>query len=100
MLTVKLSRQVRHGAQAPAPMEPGDVGRFSTRIIEAESVDVHYIRPGEVIEVAGGVGDRSFAFNIIRRGAERPEGFADEVDFWHEAFIENSAGATTEVVRL
>ena len=100
MLTVKVTQQVRHGAQAPSPMDRDDVGRFSTRIIEAETVNIHYTRPGEVIEVAGGVGDKSFAFNIIRRGAARPEGFADEVEFWHEAFIENSAGATTEVVRF
>jgi hypothetical protein len=81
-------------------MEAGDVGRFSTQIIEAESVHIHHTRPGEVIEVAGGVGDKSFCFNVIRRGGARPEGFADETDFWHEVFVENSAGATTEVVRL
>jgi hypothetical protein len=100
MLTVKVSREVRHGAQAPHPKDIGDVGRFSMRIMETESVEIHHIRPGDVIEVAGGIGETAFCFNIIRRGAAEPEGFAEGERFWHEAFIENSAGATTEVVRL
>lgn len=29
----------------------------------------------------------------------RPEGWADNVDFWAVAYIENASGATTEVIR-
>ena len=78
----------------------GNGGRFSTKIVEAEEVDVHVLRPGELIEVAARCGDRTYAFYVADRHKPRPDGFADEVDFWFSAFIENSSGATTEVVRF
>ncbi len=101
MLTVKVTKQLRHAQWPPAPngvvsTAEEDIGRFSTRIVESEKVDVHVLRPGELFEVAGD----GFAFYISPRDKPRPEGFALEVEFWHEAFIENSSGATTKVVRF
>lgn len=94
MLTVKVMRR-----RSASPAE-SDVGLFSTKIIEAEEVDVHILRPGELTEVAARCGDRTFAFYIIPRDAKRPDGFADEVEFHYAAFIENAAGATTEIVKF
>lgn len=98
MLTVKVTKQVHHAVRSPDAVNTaeGDVGRWTTRIVESENVDIHILRPGELVEVAGD----GFAFYIAPRDKPRPQGFADEVDFWFEAFIENSAGATTEVVRF
>lgn len=91
MLTVKVTKQLQPDGDLPL--------RFSTKIVETEHVDIYTLRPGELYEVAGGTPPNSFAFLIAPRGT-RPEGFADEVDFWYQAFIENSAGATTEVVKF
>lgn len=91
MLTVKLMRH-----QTGADNQPIS-GGFSTRIIEASEVNVHILRPGELAEVSGTNGADSFAFYVAARG-KQPKGFAEGVEFWYKAFIENSAGATTEVV--
>jgi hypothetical protein len=99
MFTIKVTKRIRNvdlnGVEV-APM----IGRFSTRIVEAEQVDVHILRPGELTEVAWSRGDINGAFYVIPHDAERPQEFADEVEFWFEAFIENSTGATTEMVRF
>jgi hypothetical protein len=102
MLTVKVTKQVHHAVRAPGATvtDESDIGRVSTRVVETDHVDIHILRPGELYEVAGGHGENSFAFYIAPRDKPRPEGFADEVDFWFQAFIENSAGATTEIVRF
>lgn len=105
MLTVKVTKQIRHAQGPPAPTgvvstAEEDLGRFSTRIVESDHVDIHILRPGELYEVAGGKADDSFAFYVAPRDRPRPEGFAEEVDFWFEAFVENSAGATTHIVRF
>lgn len=101
MLTVKLTKPMLDETGKPS------TGRFSTKIIEAVEVDIHILRPGELYEVAGtGVhaadvsSNPSFAFYIANPEKERPSGFADCVDFWSSAYIENSAGKTTEVVRF
>lgn len=95
MLTVKVMKQATDPDGKPC------LGRFSTRIVEAREVDIHVLRPGDLMEVAGIRSDgESFAFYIADRNKTRPEGFADEVDFWYGAFVENSAGATTEAVRF
>ncbi len=100
MLTVKLMK----AATLPLGITPSDnstAGRFSTKIIEANEVDIHVLRPGELTEVAGIRDDgKSFAFYVADRNKKRPEGFADEVEFYFAAFIENSSGATTESVRF
>lgn len=96
MLTVKLMRALNREIEGESQS-----GRFTTKIIEAREVDVHILRPHELAEVAGIAGDGShFAFYIADRNKERPEGFADCVDFYFSAFIENSHGATTESVRF
>ena len=81
---------------------PGDTrgGLFSTKIIEAEEVNIHILRPLELTEVALLCGGKSYAFYVADRNKPRPEGFADEIDFYFSAFIENSSGATTESVRF
>ena len=93
MLTVKVTK---------SNAAPGDDrgGLFSTKIVEADEVDIHILRPGELIEVAARCGDRTFAFYIADRNKPKPNGFAAEIDFWFSAFIENASGATTEVVRI
>ena len=95
MLTVKVMKQMRDLGGAPIP------GKFSTRIVEASEVDIHMLRPGELYEVAANYpGSGVAAFYIADNAKPRPEGFADEVDFWYAAYIENSAGATTEVIKF
>jgi hypothetical protein len=107
MLTVKLMKlAVSLGTAQSTPsgapaVEIPVTGRFSTKIIEANEVDIHVLRPGELTEVAGLRDDgKSFAFYVADRNKPRPAGFADEVDFYFAAFIENSSGATTESVRF
>ena len=99
MLTVKVMKDGRINTEQDVAGR-GNEGRFSTKILEAEEVDVHVLRPGELVEVAARCGDRTYAFYVADRHKPRPDGFADEVDFWFSAFIENSSGATTEVVRF
>lgn len=86
----------------PAPMVAGTkITRFSTKIIEATEVDVHILRHGELYELhvtQPGGGDQ--AFYIANRDKPRPEGFADDISFYYEAYIENSAGKTIEAIRF
>lgn len=100
MLTVKFMKAPP--ASSPDVVQtPSMHGCFSTKILQATEVDIHVIHPGELYEVAGTRDDgKSFAFYIADRNKPRPEGFALEVDFWFSAYIENSAGATTEAVRF
>lgn len=96
MLTVKLMRVLNQ--EIP---DEASSGRFTTKIIEACEVDVHVLRPHELTEVSGICpGGGSFAFYVADRNKPRPDGFADCVDFYFSAFIENSHGATTESVRF
>ena len=96
MLTVKLMKDSNTGLQDLAGR--GDCGRFSTKIVEAEEVDIHVLRPGELVEVAGKCGDRSFAFYVADRYKPRPDGFSDEIDFWFSAFIEIGRASCRERV--
>ena len=109
MLTVKVTKTSRN--------TNGELmtGLFSTKIVEAVEVNIHILRPGPdnphspwLYEVSGvgklsgntDGGDNSFAFYVADQSKPRPEGFADCIDFWNSAYIENSAGKTTEVVRF
>lgn len=92
MLTVKLSRKNNITGDGDA--------KWTTKIVEATEVDVHQLRIGELAEVATTNGESSLAFYITDPGKPRPEGFADSVEFWQVAYIENSAGATTHIVRI
>jgi len=101
MLTVKVMRVLPE-----LPNIEGGTGyikpcRFSTKIVEADEVEIHTHRPGELYSVEGSCKDgSSFAFYISDSYKPKPEGFADEVVFWYAAYIENSNGATTEVVKF
>lgn len=90
MLTVKLMRRADHGEGK---------FQFSTKIIEAMEVDVHILRPGELLEIAihPHHGQDTRAFYI--KGIEDPTPDNIEADFYYEAYIENAAGRTTQVVR-
>ena len=94
MFTVKVTKR--------AVDEKGEriSGRFCTKMVEGSEVNVFVLRPGELQEVAGTGPSGCFAFYVANPQLGRPEGFADEVDFWDSAFIENSAGKTTETVRF
>jgi len=93
MLTVKVMKSVE------VPDEIPKTYRYSTKIVEAEEVNIHILRPGELYEVAGVLGGKSFVFYIADPTKPRPTDFADEVEFWYAAYVENSVGATVEVVR-
>lgn len=92
MLTVKLSRKNNITGDGEA--------KWTTKILEATEVDVHELRVGELKEVATVNGESNFAFFIADPAKPRPEGFADSVLFWQVAYIENSSGATTQIVRI
>jgi hypothetical protein len=104
MLTIKLLKRSRSDDGFPV-----QDGRFTTKIVEAIEVDIHVLRPGELYEISGtgaNGNNYSFAFYVANDGTntgelkKRPEGFANEVEFWSSAYIENAAGKTTEVVRF
>lgn len=103
MFTVKLMKAVKD-IELPNAPSPGPIGgpvyRFSTRLVEATEVIIHTLRAGELYEVATTNGDHSDAFYICDHVKGRPAGFADDVDFYYAAFIENAAGRTTDSVRF
>jgi hypothetical protein len=92
MLTVKLTR------------ETGGIGDATpvriTKILEADEVEITKLRYGEIYDVSGFYRDNEFSFYLADPEKSRPEGFAANIIFWEEAYIENSSGATTEVVRF
>ena len=91
MLTVKLMKATRYPGESDT--------RFSTKLVEATEVDIHILRPGELYEVSARNGELRSAYYIADPEKGRPKGFADEVDFYYAAYVENSSGATTEMVR-
>lgn len=97
MFTVKLmtARQDALGVQAPSTDLPAEV-RFSTKLVEATEVYIHWLRAGQLAEIA----TPTAAFYVADRNKGRPAGFADEIEFYYAAYIENSAGKTTEVVQF
>lgn len=65
------------------------------------TMDNSRFRPKKnAIEVATTSANKYGAFFVADTSKGRPEGFADEVDFWFEAYVENSAGKTTQSVRF
>jgi len=81
------------------------------RMVQADQVDIYPVGPAagtapepkdrtnDVREVATILGTRTDAFFVADTSKGRPPGFAQEVQFFDSAFIENDHGATTEVVR-
>lgn len=102
MFTVKLYRRLSHQTEN-GPKADGIVPVvFSTKIVHGIEVDVHWLRPNELAEVAvkhDREGHNS-AYYIADSGKPRPSGFADEVEFYYSAYIENAHGSTTESVRF
>ncbi len=100
MLTVKLYRKIPgENYDALKPLADQD-GLFTTKIIEASEVDIHVLRPRELFEVACYYDGSNFTFYIADRFKPKPSGFADEVEFYYAAFVENARGSTTEVVKF
>jgi len=100
MFTVKVMRSATNFTGEPC--KESDCGKFSTRIVEGVEVNIYVLRPGELKEVCvlGEKDGNSVAFLIADPSKPKPEGFAPEEEFWSAAFIENSTGATTEVVKV
>ncbi len=99
MFTVKLMRKQTDFSEGPC--KESEMGMFSTKIVEGVEVNIFVLRPRELKEVCV-LGERdgnSIAFLIADPSKPKPSGFAPEEDFWSIAFIENSVGATTEVVK-
>jgi hypothetical protein len=81
------------------------------RIVEAESVDIFpaglepgsdqkpRLRTSAVREISVTNGERRAAYYIANPNKPRPEGFNEEVELFDVAYIENSDGDTTEVIR-
>lgn len=73
--------------------------RFDTKILEAKEVEIYELRTNMLYEVAGTNADGvSFAEYIARLDEPRPDLLADSIELGYRAYIENSAGKTTEVV--
>lgn len=101
MFTVKLMKVRRDEVSPEGPSGPPVPCTFTTKLLEAGEVDIHTLRPGRLFSVEGMTPDgKSFAYYVADRNEPRPEGFAPEIDFYYAAFIENSAGATTEIVKF
>jgi len=104
MFTVKLYRRIADGHRGGDPQTDGSSRPivFSTKIVQGLEVDVHQLRPNELVEVAVRHDNEGHntAFYVAPSGRPRPEGFADEIEFYYAAYIENAHGATTEVVKF
>ena len=82
-----------------------------TKLVQAEEVNIYPAGPksgmapepqdrtNDVREIAIILGDRSDAFYVTYPSEPRPQGWAEETQFFDSAYIENDRGATTEVVR-
>lgn len=100
MLTVKLLLATpTHADNVAADNTPGRYV-WTTLIVEADEVKIHNLRNSDLFEVAGSCGARSFAYYVADREKPRPWGFADEIDFYYAAYVENASGKTVEAVRF
>lgn len=73
-----------------------------TMIVEAKCVRVNHHRPGEFASIdidADGSGIWRHFWNISKDG-EKVSGIDPDYPFAHEAYIENSAGKTTESIKF
>jgi hypothetical protein len=82
MLTVKLRHET--------------VGRL--RIVECESVSASTLSPDLTVLTTHFMGGLTQVFQIIKRNSARDAGEPDECHY-HVAFVENSKGATTQIIR-
>jgi hypothetical protein len=96
MLTVKLYRTIKG---RPLGEDSDFPAKRVIKIVETDEVDIYTLRPGELYEIAGtSHTGKSFAYYISDDRQPRPNGFADEIEFYYAAYVENSSGATTEAV--
>jgi hypothetical protein len=79
-----------------------------TVLIEAKTVGIYLVRPNVLVELSGttSTGEK-FCFYVQNPQYALPPGeknigigLPSDVEFWDEAYIENSSGATTEIVRF
>ena len=86
MLTVKFMRY-----------EP----RQAVRIVEGIEVSHIVVRPGELVKVRVKTeGDRpDVELFLAPRGAPVPPGVPESGEFYSVAYVENSSGATTQVIK-
>jgi hypothetical protein len=104
MFTIKIMRRktVQTGKEYVDP--DGNTGQcteylYSTQIIEAKHIHIYELNSSTVFEVAGEDSEgKSFAYYIANSDKPRPSNFADEIEFGYKAYVENSAGKTTEVI--
>lgn len=91
MLTVKLTRKRISEGQT----------LWSTKIIEAEIVDIHEISPNKLSEIAIDCNGKFYSYYIANNTKPRltpSEGLPEGIEVWHCAYIENPSGSTTETV--
>lgn len=110
MFTVKI---MKHDSFVFEDGPVGDDGvassclKHCTKLIEASEVDIHTLRYQELYGVSGITsGGRKFYYYVAHPDKPFPEDIAKEDSgtgesiFGYAAYIENSAGATTEVVKF
>ena|ERR1035441_6180228 len=95
MLTVKLFR-----GHAIKIVEAEEVNVFPSGHAEGSEQDPRK-RTNEVREIEVSTNNRTQgdAFYVADPSKPRPEGYAECIEFYDSAYIENARGATVEVVR-
>lgn len=75
--------------------------RIAARIVEGVEVSYVVIRPGELVKVrVKTAGDRpDVELFLAPRGAPTPPGIQEGGEFYSTAYVENSRGATTQVIK-
>lgn len=102
MLIVKTFWRKQPAFLMNSSSDADDLLRITTKIIEAIEVEIICHRPGVLYEIVGKLvdGGDQFSYYIANHDCQRPEGFAQEIEFAYEAYVENSSGATTASVRF
>ena len=78
----------------------------STKLIEATEVNIERFRDGDLVCLTGTTSNgQCFCEYVANPCLPKPEGFAEEgtpgeIKFGRAAYIENSSGATTEVIKF
>lgn len=92
MFTVKLQRR---------ELKDDEAGKFTTKLLEANEVNVYTLKPNELFEIANGeTGDKSWAYFIANPNMPAPTQFSPDVQFWDACFVENATGKTTVAIKF
>jgi hypothetical protein len=116
MFTIKLRRSEERRTRTelyPSALEDDPaqngveiISHKGTFLVEAKTVGIFILKPDTLVELSGvaGTGEK-FCFYI-----QNPEcnnfpgtmhfGIPSNAELWDEAYIENSSGATTEIIRF